>query len=70
MKVPVFKPYPFKLGDKIRVEDAPRSGDWEVIRVTEHKITLKCPISKKEFTWSRFCYFTEERDQDWPLAED
>jgi len=65
-KVSVFKPFPFELGQKIRIEDSPRSGDWEVIGVTTHKVTLRCPISKKEFTWSRFCYLSDEREQDWP----
>lgn len=66
MKVTLFKAYPFKEGQKIRIEDSPRSGDWEVIKLTEHKLTLRCPLSKKEMTWSRFCYFVEEREQDWP----
>jgi hypothetical protein len=65
-KVSVFKPFPFERGQKIRIEDSPRLGDWEVIGVTEHKVTLRCPISKKEFNWSRFCYLAEENDQAWP----
>jgi hypothetical protein len=65
-KVSLFKAYPFEVGQKIRIEDSPRSGDWEVIGVTEHKVTLRCPISKKEFTWSRFCYLDHEKEMEWP----
>ncbi|MCP3945102.1 MAG: hypothetical protein GY710_26990 [Desulfobacteraceae bacterium] len=64
--VSLFKAYPFKEGQKIRIEDSPRSGDWEVVKVTEHKVTLKCPISKKEMVWSRFCYAVEEKLMPWP----
>lgn len=66
MDVTLFKGYPFKVGQKIRIEDAPRHGDWEVVNVTEHKVTLRCPISKKEFTWGRFCYFVKEETAEWP----
>lgn len=68
-KVSVFKPFAFEVGQKIRIEDAPRAGDWEVVGVTEHKVTLRCPISKKEFTWSRFCYLADELEQEWPLKD-
>ncbi len=68
-KVYVFKAFPFEVGQKIRVEDAPRSGDWEVIGVTANKVTLRCPLSKKEFTWSRFCYLSDTREQEWPQPD-
>lgn len=68
-QVAVFKAYPFKVGQKIRVEEAPRAGDWEVIAVNEHNVTLRCPISKKEFTWRKFCYLSEEREQAWPQKD-
>ena len=64
--VAVFKAYPFKVGQKIHIEGSRRSGDWEVISVTENKVTLRCPISKKELTWSRFCYFVEDKVTKWP----
>ncbi|WDP91344.1 MAG: hypothetical protein HUN04_17220 [Desulfobacter sp.] len=67
--VAVFKAYPFKVGQKIRIEASPRAGDWEVIGVTENKVTLRCPISKKEFTWSRFCYLSEQKEQEWPKQD-
>ena len=65
--VAVFKPYGFKIGQKIRIEGGPRNGDWEVVGISERKIKLRCPISLKEFEWDRFCYFSEERQgEKWP----
>jgi len=65
--VTVFKSYPFKVGQKIRIEGSRRAGDWEVVAISEHKVTLRCPISHKEFDWARFCYVTdEETDSTWP----
>lgn len=64
--VTVFEAYPFKKGQKIRIENSKRSGDWEVVDVTETKVKLRCPISKKEFSWNRFCYFVEEKHTRWP----
>ena len=65
-KIAVFKPYPFTIGQKIRIVESRRAGDWEVVNMTENKITLKCPISKKELTWDRFCYFVSEQAMAWP----
>ena len=43
-------------------------GEWEVADINERKVTLRCPISKKKFTWDLFCYFVEERDNSpWPM---
>jgi hypothetical protein len=64
--VTIFKPYPFKEGQKIQIEGSKRSGDWEVVSLTDNKVTLKCPISKKEFSWNRFCYFVEDKNTQWP----
>ena len=64
--VTVFKLYPFKKGQKIRIEDSGRSGDWEVIDMSDSKVTLRCPISKKEYKWARFCYYTEDKKVKWP----
>lgn len=65
--VTIFKPYSFKVGQKIRIDGSRRNGDWEVAAVGEHKITLRCPISKKEFEWTKFCYLTEEQEgTTWP----
>ena len=66
-KVTIFKPYPFQVGQKIRIEGSARGGDWEVADVTERKVTLRCPISNKEYIWDRFCYLAEEKDDaSWP----
>ncbi len=65
-----FAPYPFRVGQKINIQDGPRKGDWEVIAVSDHKVTLRCPISRKEFAWSRFCYFLEEqKGVEWPQQD-
>ncbi|MBC8207721.1 MAG: hypothetical protein H8E79_00940 [Desulfobulbaceae bacterium] len=63
----LFKPYPFKEGEKIRISEGPRAGDWEVVKLSPHKITLQCPVSKREFSWDRFCYITEIlKETEWP----
>lgn len=68
--VTVFKPYPLKTGQKIKIEGSKRNGDWEVIGVADHKVFLRCPVSHKEITCDRFCYFVEERDNmPWPGEE-
>ena len=42
-KVTIFKPYPFQVGQKIRIEGSTRGGDWEVANITERKVSLRCP---------------------------
>ena len=65
--VSIFRPYPLKVGQKITIDGGPRKGDWLVVDVKERKVTLKCPISGREFEWDRFCYFVEERHHvTWP----
>lgn len=65
--VVIFKTYPFEKGQKIYIEDGPRRGDWEVVDVTSRKVKLRCPISKREFEWNRFCYFASiDDDSPWP----
>ena len=67
--VTIFKPYDFQVGQKIRIEGGKRHGDWEVVAVTDAKVTLRCPISKREFAWARFCYSVGVReDETWPLV--
>jgi hypothetical protein len=66
-KVTLFQPYTFSIGQKIRIENGPRKGDWEVIGLTDKKVKLKCPVSHREFEWNRFCYTVAERvEQEWP----
>ncbi len=55
----IFRPYPFEVGQRIYIEEGARRGDWEVIGVSDRKVKLRCPISKREFEWTRFCYFVE-----------
>ncbi len=67
-KVTIFKPYPFQIGQKIRIEGSKRKGDWEVADIGESKVTLRCPITNNEFPWDMFCYFAEEKDDvPWPM---
>jgi hypothetical protein len=62
-----FRPYPFAIGQRIYIESGPRRGDWEVVGVSDRKVKLRCPVSKRELEWNRFCYFVEERtDGPWP----
>jgi len=69
-KVTVFAPFAFYEGQKINIENGPRKGDWEVVGVTERKVTLRCPVSLREFEWNRFCYQTDERIFDeWPQKD-
>ncbi|GBC60474.1 hypothetical protein DENIS_1427 [Desulfonema ishimotonii] len=69
--VTMFRPYPFTAGQKIRIEDGPRKGDWEVTEVSERKVKLRCPVSHRVFDWNRFCYVVEEReDEQWPQHDE
>jgi len=66
--VTLFKPYPFEIGQKIRIESGPRSGDWEVIGMDQNQVELQCPVSLRKFKWAGFCYLVEERhNEPWPL---
>jgi len=64
--VVVFKPFPFEVGQKIHIDSGPRRGDWEVVGISEHKVTLKCPVTGREVKWDRFCHFVEQKIQQWP----
>ncbi|MBW2107728.1 MAG: hypothetical protein JRI36_03550 [Deltaproteobacteria bacterium] len=66
-EIAVFRPYPFKPGQKIHIETGPRCGDWQVLRVGERTVTLQCPVSGKVFEWSQFCYMVDEQtERPWP----
>jgi len=68
--VTIFRPYPFRVGQKIYIEDGPRRGDWEVVGLSDRKVKLRCPMSMREFEWDRFCYFAEEtNDSPWPHSD-
>jgi hypothetical protein len=67
----IFRPFSFTVGDKLHIDGGPRSGDWEVIGVSERKVKLRCPVSFREFEWNRFCYFAEERSGVvWPQGKE
>lgn len=67
--VTVLTAYPFHIGQKIRIEGNKRAGDWEVTGIEGSSVTLRCPISKKEYTWDNFCYMiSEETDGAWPKS--
>jgi len=69
-KVTIFKPYSFKAGQKIHIEEGPRRGDWEVVAITERKVRLRCPISLREVEWDLFCYLVKEgEDIEWPKQD-
>ncbi|MEA3280326.1 MAG: hypothetical protein U9Q38_06985 [Thermodesulfobacteriota bacterium] len=66
----IFEPYSFVIGQKINIAAGPRRGDWEVVGLTDKTVRLRCPISRKEFEWHRFCYVTEECSQvPWPKKD-
>lgn len=68
--VAVFELYPFERGQKIRIEGGRRRGDWEVADVGERTVTLRCPVSGREFEWNRFCYLvSEEKNAVWPQPD-
>ena len=69
-KIRYFKPCPLEKGQKIRIEDSPLEGDWEIVKVSEFKITIRCPISGKELVKDRFLVFSEEKQGPWPLTDD
>ena len=69
-RVTIFRPYPFTLGQKIRIDAGPRAGDWEVIGLTDRHVRLRCPISLREVEWERFCYLVEESaEAEWPSGK-
>ncbi len=69
--VTLFEPYPFQVGQKIRIEGGKRHGDWEVVGVNDKNVRLRCPLSQREFEWARFCYKVDERKGDiWPKEDD
>jgi len=68
--VTVFSPYPFKVGQKIYIDEGRRKGDWEVVGMDDNKIRLKCPVSLRGFEFNRFCYFVrDEKGVEWPCRD-
>ncbi|MFP4028523.1 MAG: hypothetical protein ACLFWL_12090 [Candidatus Brocadiia bacterium] len=69
-EVTVFRPYDFEIGQKIQIDGGPRNGDWEVIDCDEKTVTLRCPLSGREFGWKRFCYAVTTERSEWPQGEE
>ena len=68
--VTVFSPYPFKVGQKIYIDEGRRRGDWKVVAMDDNKVKLKCPVSLREFEFNRFCYFVKnEKGIEWPRKD-
>ncbi len=61
-----FRRYPFRVGERVHIEDGPRRGDWEVVSVSERKVGLRCPVTGTRVEWDRFCYLVDERRARWP----
>jgi hypothetical protein len=68
-RVTFFRQAAFEPGQKVHIEDGPRRGDWEVVAADAKTVTLRCPLSGREFQWQRFCYLTDEREAEWPAEE-
>jgi hypothetical protein len=68
-RVVFFTPYPFVVGQRVNITGGRRAGDWEVVGLTDRTVTLRCPISGKQFEWDRFCYLADEREAEWPATE-
>lgn len=68
--VSVFIPYAFQVGEKIRIEGPNRHGDWLVTATSDDSVTLRCPLTGREFTWKNFCYLIR-RDENavWPQED-
>ena len=70
-QVTTFRRYPLEVGQKIRILDGPRGGDWLVIGVDERKMWLRCPVSGREVEWDRFCTLDAVlEDQEWPKPKE
>ena len=65
-QVVVFNPFPFVVGQRIRIDGGPRAGDWQVIGLSDAKVRLRCPVSGREVEGDRFCYLAATREQEWP----
>ncbi|MEN8140475.1 MAG: hypothetical protein ABFR97_04555 [Thermodesulfobacteriota bacterium] len=68
-KVSCFAPYPFKAGERLNIAAGKRQGDWLVAAVNGDKVTLRCPVSGREFEWQNFCYLVTENEQPWPTGQ-
>lgn len=65
-EITVFTPFDFEPDQKIYISDGPRKGDWLVLHCDDKKVRLQCPVSKREFSWNRFCYQVSVEKRQWP----
>lgn len=49
----VFRPYPFKIGERIVRDRQGKLEDWDVIAVSAEAIVVKCPFHGMELTWKK-----------------
>lgn len=67
-RVTTFRLAPLEAGQKIRILEGPRRGDWLVLDVDGKKMRLKCPVSGREVEWDRFASFAATLENaEWPL---
>ena len=65
--VTTFRHVPLEPGQKIRILEGPRRGDWLVLGAEEHKLRLRCPVSGREVEWDRFLAVAGVlEDEEWP----
>lgn len=55
-EIEVFRPYAFRVGQRMRIEGGPRAGDWEVVGLDEGHVKLRCPVTGRQVRWALFCY--------------
>lgn len=67
--VTLFTPYSFTPGEKLCITEGPRRGDWLVVGADEKKVTLRCPVSGREFCWDRFCFHISTEIREWPMPD-
>lgn len=66
-EVIVFREYQLTPGQKIKIENGLRRGDWLVVSSGEKKIRLRCPVSGVEIECDKTFSLVEMRVQDkWP----
>ena len=70
-QVTTFRRYPLEVGQKIRLLDGPRGGDWLVLAVGERTMRLRCPVSGREVEWDRpYTLAAVLESEEWPQCRD
>lgn len=56
-----------EAGQKIRILEGPRRGDWLVLGADQRKVRLRCPVSGREVEWDRFLTAAGVlENEEWP----